>query len=147
MEMAEEKPIDLGLHEDEEAEQALIEAWALPEEIEEEAAELEDAKVEDEQNILEFVKPEQRAAIAQEIPDNCDSCGAGIGSLNPIQQTVKRALGNFTQVVGYYCEKCEVSHLYRIEPERKSTGRVIETTLSDIPDHQTKALESGSSDS
>lgn len=76
----------------------------------------------------DLLKPD----VVQETPDNCDSCNAPRARLIPIQQTVKRPIGNVTMVVGYLCEECEISHLYRIMPGT-STGLVLGREPVDIP--------------
>ncbi len=51
--------------------------------------------------------------ILQEVPDNCDTCGANMSYLNPIRQNRKTSFGMDWMVVGYVCENCETQHLYR----------------------------------
>lgn len=52
--------------------------------------------------------------ITQELPDNCDTCNATRAFMFPIEQQSSRAIGKVSQVVGYFCQNCETSHLYRM---------------------------------
>lgn len=53
------------------------------------------------------------AVVIQEVPDNCDACGAGMKFLNPIKQERKTSFGRDWMVVGYICESCDSTCLYR----------------------------------
>lgn len=49
----------------------------------------------------------------QEVPDNCDTCGAALVNLNPIRQRRQTTFGFQFLVIGYRCEACGTDHLYR----------------------------------
>ncbi len=55
--------------------------------------------------------------VMQEVPDQCDTCGASSENLDPVTQTRKAGPEAFAKevsmVIGYFCKECQTGHLYQ----------------------------------
>lgn len=51
--------------------------------------------------------------IIIETPEQCDGCGANRGHLHQIEQTKKIGVGKVSRVIGYDCDSCLGTFLYR----------------------------------
>lgn len=52
--------------------------------------------------------------IIDNLPNKCDTCGAGRAGMHIIEQIMERPTGKIRRTVGYHCDDCDTSHLYRM---------------------------------
>ena len=54
--------------------------------------------------------------IIDNLPNHCDTCGAGRAGMHIIEQVMERPTGKIRRTVGYHCDACDTSHLYSMAP-------------------------------
>jgi len=54
--------------------------------------------------------------IIDNLPNQCDTCQAGRAGMHIIEQIMERPTGKIRRTVGYHCDVCDTSHLYRMPP-------------------------------